>query len=140
LRRLILDTNVVVAGLLWDGPPRRLLDQAIAERVELYSSVILVEELTHTLAYEKFAQRIARYQTSVATLATQYAALATLVSPTQTPRVVADDPNDDHVLACAFAVAADLIVSGDRHLLDLGSYRDIPIVKAADAVRLIAQK
>jgi uncharacterized protein len=49
-----------------------------------------------------------------------------------------DDPDDDHVLACAVAGRADLIVSGDKHLLGLGGqYNNIPIVRAGEAVRII---
>lgn len=47
--RLVLDTNVVVAGLLWNGPPRHLLEAAIAGEVELFSSAVLLDELAHTL-------------------------------------------------------------------------------------------
>ena len=56
--RLVLDTNVVIAGLLWHGTPRRLLDRAIDDdTVELYSSPALIDELGNTLKYPKFAQR-----------------------------------------------------------------------------------
>ena len=49
--RLVLDTNAVIAGLLWKGPPRRLLEAAIAGEVELFSSAVLLDELAHTLGY-----------------------------------------------------------------------------------------
>lgn len=65
-----------------------------------------------------------------------YGELAVVVSPSaiaQTSR----DPDDDEVLACAIAADADLIVSGDGDLLTLGSFRGIPIVTAASAVRRI---
>jgi len=41
--------------------------------------------------------------------------------------VIAEDPDDDRVLECAVAGKADYIVSGDRHLLKLGSFEDIQI-------------
>ena len=51
-RRLVLDTNVVVSGLRWNGPSRRLLDSAIeAQALELYSTAMLLDELAHTLGY-----------------------------------------------------------------------------------------
>ncbi len=49
--RLVLDTNVVVAALLWNGPPRSLLDLAVDSGVEFFSSPVLIEELAHTLSY-----------------------------------------------------------------------------------------
>jgi predicted nucleic acid-binding protein len=53
---------------------------------------------------------------------------------------VADDSDDDEVLACALAAQADLIISGDRHLLTLKGYQSIPIVSAAEALRLLEQQ
>jgi predicted nucleic acid-binding protein len=65
----------------------------------------------------------------------QYSALVTLVSPTQVPRVIEHDVDDDQVIAAAVAAQADLIVSGDRkHLLPMGSHAGIPIVNAAEAL------
>ena len=49
--------------------------------------------------------------------------------------MITADADDDHVLACALVAKADLIVSGDRHLLQLQRYQEIPIVTAAEAVR-----
>ncbi|HNA04809.1 MAG TPA: putative toxin-antitoxin system toxin component, PIN family, partial [Rhodocyclaceae bacterium] len=81
--RLLLDTNVVVAGLLWNGAPRKLLDRAIDdESIELFSSPVPIDELTHTLGYAKFTKRIIQSRTSVTNLVTHYQALVRLVSPT----------------------------------------------------------
>ena len=44
------------------------------------------------------------------------------------------DPDDDHILACALCAKAQLIVSGDSHLLDLKAYQGIPIRTASVAV------
>jgi putative PIN family toxin of toxin-antitoxin system len=138
--RLVLDTNVVVAGLLWTGPPRRLLDRTIDSAHTLYSSPALVDELAHTLRYQKFVQRIGLSGSSALGLVAQYSALVTLLSPIQVPRVIEHDADDDQVIAVAVAAQADLIVSGDRkHLLPLGSHEGIPIVDAAQALRLIGE-
>jgi len=137
--RLVLDTNVVVAGLLWAGPPRRLLESAINEAVTLYSSLALIEELARTLGYAKLTRRMAQVGATPAALVAEYAALVTLVSPTQLPRVIEQDADDDHVLACALAGQAELIVSGDKHLHSLGGeYSVIAIVTPAQAVQLIS--
>jgi predicted nucleic acid-binding protein len=67
-----------------------------------------------------------------------YAGLTAHVTPAVVPKVVIDDPDDDQVLAAAAAAQAELIVSGDRHLLMLGSYQGVRIVSPADALRLLA--
>ena len=105
--RLVLDTNIVVAGLLWNGPPRRLLEAAIAGEVELFSSAVLLDELAHTLGYAKFAARIDSFGTSIAALVAQYTALVSLVAPASVPRVVANDADDDHVIAAAVSARAE---------------------------------
>ncbi len=136
--RLLLDTNVVVAGLLWNGAPRKLLDRAVDdESIELFSSPVLIDELAHTLGYAKFTKRIMQSRTSVSNLVTHYQALVRLVSPTDTPRIVPADVDDDHVVAAALAAKADLIVTGDGHLLVLSDYSGIIIATPAEALRMV---
>jgi len=133
--RLVLDTNIVVAGLLWNGPPRRLLEAAIAGEVELYSSPVLRDELAQTLGYAKFAGTLESFGTSIVALVAKYTALVSLVAPASVPRVVVNDADDDHVIAAAVAAGADLIVTGDRrHLLPIGSHLGIAIVTAREVV------
>lgn len=97
----------------------------------------MIDELGNVLGYPKFTQRIARYETTVEALVAQYRALLILVSPLHTPCVVARDPDDDEVLALAFAAQVDLIVSGDDHLLSLKTFCGIPLVTAAEAANRI---
>jgi len=73
-------------------------------------------------------------------LAGDYQELAHIVPPAQTRRIVLADPGDDKVLACAIAARAELIVSGDRHLLDLKTYQGIPIINAAEALARLSQR
>jgi len=51
---------------------------------------------------------------------------------------ISRDADDDQVLACALAAKADLIVSGDRDLLDLNEHQGVRIVTAVQALRIIA--
>ena len=97
--RLLLDTNVVVAGLFWNGPPRHLLNLAIDGSVALISSPALIDELAHTLNYPKLSQRIATHcATTPSALTVRHSALATLVTPSDVHRVISEDADDDQVL------------------------------------------
>lgn len=136
--RLVADTNVVVSGLLWLGHPGRLLEAAALGRVTLYTSLALLAELSTTLSRPKLVRPIARSGLTLEDLLGRYLNVAVVVEPTDVPRVVSDDPDDDQVLACALAARAELVVSGDKHLLELGGqYQGIPIVTPAQAVQLI---
>lgn len=138
--RAVLDTNVVVSGLLWKGSPRQVLDAARAAAITLYTSSVLLDELAEVFSREHLARVIANNQTTPAFLMQRYAMLAQVVSPAQTARVVAKDIDDDAVIACALAAQADLIVSGDAHLLNLKSCQGIAIVSPADALKRIPRR
>ncbi len=129
--RVVADTNVVVSGLLWKGPSRRLLDAARAGRIGLFTSPQLLAELEDVLVRRKFAARLAHAGVTARDLVLGYSALSTIVPPTAIPATVSADPDDDAMLACAVTAAADVIASGDRHLLDLKNFRTISIWKPA---------
>ena len=136
--RLVTDTNVVVSGLLWLGNRGRLLEAAAFGRVTLYTSPVLLAELTATLNTPKLARGIMRSGLTADDLLGRYLNVAIVVQPAAVPRIVPNDADDDHVFACALAASAELIVSGDKHLLDLGGqYQGIPIFTPAQAVQLI---
>lgn len=137
--RLVLDTNTVVSGLLWDNEPSRLIDEGLQGRVELFTSQALLLELGDVLPRRKLAQRVAASGLSVAQLVARYAVLAQSVLPADISRI-ATDPDDDQVLACALAARADLIVSGDADLLNLKAYQGMPIVTVAEALMQLARR
>ncbi len=136
--RLVLDTTGVASGLLWNGIPSALLDAAQIGKIELFASAHLLAELAGILARAKFTKALAAIGLPCEALVLGYAELATIVQPAPIPLTISADPSDDQVLACALAANADLIVSGDKHLLGLGGqYQSIPIVTPAQAFQLI---
>jgi putative PIN family toxin of toxin-antitoxin system len=137
--RVVLDTNTLVSGIISSGgPPRRLLDGARTQAFESYSSAILLAELLDVLSRDKFARRLEVAGLTPQGIVIDLRRLVSLVDPADLPRVIPADPDDDHVLACAIAARAELIVSGDRHLLDLGGdYRGIHIASPAEAVSIL---
>ena len=136
--RLVLDTNVALSGLLWQGTPGKLIDACQARQIELASSAPLLAELHAVIKRDKFALQLAARELSAQTIFDGYAAMVTIVTPAIIPPTIAEDPADDAVLACALSARADLIVSGDkRHLLTLAVWQGISIVSAREAVQRI---
>lgn len=107
---------------------------------ELCSSAVLMTELLDVLSREKFATRLSQAGLTPLGIVRELRRLAHMSAPENVPLVILNDPDDDHVLACAMAAQADLIVSGDKHLHSLGGqYQGIRIVSAAAAVQIISE-
>ncbi len=137
--RVVADTNIVVSGLLWRGNPRLVLEAARIGGIDLYTSVVLLEELEDVLARERFAIRLRAAGVRAHELVVGYGVLAKLVEPAEIEPVVHADPDDDAVIACAVSSRSEIVVSGDTHLLDLKRYKNISIVTASDLITKISE-
>ncbi len=136
----MLDTNIALSALPWRATPYRL-PEALRRHpeVQLFSSETLLTELTEVLARPHVRKPLATIGRTAASVLADYAAAVEIVMPTEVPRVITADPDDNHVLACALAARAEAIVSGDPHLLELQPHwrSGIAILTAAHAVKRI---
>lgn len=130
--RVVLDTNITISGLLWRGAPRQVIEAALSEQIELFSSADLLEELDDVLSRPKLAARLAQIGKMPSEIIDEYLALVIIISPTPLATAVSADPDDDVVLACALAAQAAAIVSGDDDLLTLRVFQTIPILTAPE--------
>ena len=125
---IVLDTNTIISGIFWKGAPRQVLDLARSGKFSLFTSPDLLAELADVLRRQKFSERLALADTSVEEIVFGYAALAKTIRPHKIQPVIAADPDDDKVLACAQTANAEVIVSGNSHLLDLNEFEGIKII------------
>lgn len=114
------------------------MDAADAGLIQLVSSEALMAELARVLRRDKFAARLRRSVLTAERVLDGYRSVVEVVTPTVIPPTVLVDPDDDAVLAAAVGGNAAVIVSGDRDLLDLRVFRQIPILRAGEALELIA--
>lgn len=126
--KVVLDTNVWVSAWLWRGLPGQLIALARNNRIVLCSSPALLEELKITLSYEKLQQKIHSLDLTVEELLMGTEELVALYSivPLDVPEL--RDSNDLIVLATAIAAEADAIITGDKDLLTLSAFENIPIM------------
>ena len=122
---VVVDTNRLVSGLGWSGPPSVILDSALAGELLLVSSPPLLDEPERVLAYPKLAAAFP----DPAGIAGRIRAVAAMVEPGFTLAVVADEP-DNRVLDAAVEARTDAVVTGDTGPLALGVYDGIPIISA----------
>jgi uncharacterized protein len=135
--RAVLDTNVLLAGLFWRGPPYALLEQVRSGELAFISSLELLAELAEVLARPKFDAIVNRSNSSREHMLMQVRMLAEVIDPPPLPQPVCRDPDDDAVLALAIAAQVDLIVSGDEDLLSLISFEGIAILNPAMALQRV---
>lgn len=129
--RLVLDANVWISGALWTGLPHRIVRLIEQNEAQAFASTPLFDEVREALGRPKFAARFDQLGSSPSEVMEALVGLVTLVAESRIEPVIRRDPDDDKVLACAVSADADLAISGDRHLLDLQSYRGIRIVTPA---------
>ncbi|MEJ2555136.1 MAG: putative toxin-antitoxin system toxin component, PIN family [Anaerolineae bacterium] len=131
--RIVVDTNLWISGLLWRGSPWRLLRLAEAGEVEICMATAMLVELAEVLTYERLRPRLERLGLSPAELIAYVVDVVSVFEVTEegSPLVIAD-PDDDVFLHCAVVSGAAYVISGDHHLLDLGTYSDIPILTVRD--------
>jgi putative PIN family toxin of toxin-antitoxin system len=131
--RIVLDTNVLVSAILFGGPPRDVLELAISGTIHCSLSVSILDELRDVLCRPKFGFSLEQSLRVIEELH----AVSDVVDPGDRVLVLASDPDDNMILECAISAKAAFIVSGDRHLLDLGQYEGIVIVRPAEYLRTI---
>lgn len=131
--RILLDTNILVSGLLSvEGAPAKLLQGWLDGSFELVSCQTQINELARVLAYPRIRDRITADQAK--DILDSMSVMAILAEP-EAPASLSPDPDDDVLLAAAIAARANLIVSGDRsHMLALREAEGIPIITAREAV------
>ena len=121
--RIVVDTNVVVSSL-WGGPPKKVMKACQAGKAKLILGPPILEEYFAVLSrFEVSDEDMDFFQALFADLNR-----VEIFSWTTHLRVIKEDPSDDKFLECALEGQANFIVSGDKHLLQLGSFRGISII------------
>ncbi len=135
MNRVTADSNVFISALRFGGKPLTLLKLAQDGYVDLALTDDILAEVLRVLAGPKFRWTPERLQES----ATFLRSITSHVFPTEALSVITADPTDDHILECAVAANSEVIVSGDKHLLGLGSFRGIEIVTVSEFLRPISR-
>jgi uncharacterized protein len=121
--KAVFDTNIFVSALaIPGGHAERAIDLVIDARTNLCISKEIIHEVLGVLA-----QKFSKGPEELARTAVFLSELAELVVPRKKLAVLDDEP-DNRILECAVTGHADIIVTGDRAMLDLGKYQEIRIL------------
>ncbi|MCH8839295.1 MAG: putative toxin-antitoxin system toxin component, PIN family [Planctomycetes bacterium] len=120
--RVVLDTNVLLAGIATHGLCEGLVMLAFRDHAVVLSEHILGEVARHYVG--KFKATAQQAEHVVAVLRSQ----GEMIEPVAVPAEACDDADDLPVLGTALAAKAECLVTGDQGLLKLASYEGIPIL------------
>ena len=130
--RVVLDTNVIVSALIFGGIPRGVLELVDAGQCDFFYSEPIQTEVRRVLS-EKFDWSEAALEAALPVLWS----MGQLVVPRIALDAVPADPDDNRILECAVEARAQVIVSGDRHLIALQRFRSIRIVSPRQFIEIV---
>lgn len=130
--KVVFDTNIFISAFVIPGGngEEAYLD-ALRRNVTLYSSVAILTETAQKLR-NKFGWKEDR----VVRLLKAIAKVATVLKTQPHIHLLSDEP-DNRIIECALEARADLIVTGDKHLLHLKRYQNISIIKLTDFLKMV---
>jgi len=139
--KVVLDANLFVsATIASQGKPAQVLDAWRANRFNLVIREDIIEEIREVLCRPHIRKRHQWTKEEIDCFLAGLGELATITPGELEVKAITDDPDDNMYLACAVEGEADYIVSGDRHLLRLGTYEGIQIVTPAQFLEILERE
>jgi len=134
MNRIVFDTNIYISALLFSGIPRKLLHMADVGVFQLIVSKQILAELRGVLRV-KFD-----YETEqLDIIENLLTSLSLVVEPQKRINRIIIDPPDNRILECAKEGNADYIISGDKHLLRLRTYKRIKIISPSEYMTILSE-
>jgi len=139
--RAVLDTNVIVSGVITNnGIPFEILRKWENGEFVLVVSKLILEEINKVLHYPKIKKKRHLTEKDIANVLKRLKKYSVKTPAKVKIKAIHEDPTDNHFLAAAIEAEAHCIVSGDRHLKALGSYREIAIISPRKFVEALNDK
>ena len=132
MRRVVLDTNVIVSSLLFGGTPGRLISLWKEKIIQPLITKEIILEYLRVLAYPEF--QLTENEIHFILYHEMLPFFKEIKIKSQTV-IIEKDPSDDKFLHCAKAGKASVIISGDKHLLNLKSFGSIRIMSPSQFLK-----
>lgn len=132
--RIVIDTNIYISAIFWNGKPRELIDLGRDGKVLIFTSVDIESEIA-----DKLRTKFKLKKDDVNRILLDFSAVTLPLRPNRKVSAVQDDPDDNKFIECAIEGRADYIVSGDAHLLNLKEFEGIKILRASEFLEIYNQ-
>ena len=139
--RVVLDTNVLISGILWDGKPADIIRKAENGEISIVISWFILEELEEVLKRPYFENKFGDMDNKVREISVKLIQISEGPITTDSDLdIIEEDVSDNKILECALEAEVDFLISGDDHLLGLSNYGDIKIIDARSFLEKINEK
>lgn len=139
--KVVLDANIFVSALINPhGKPAQILNYVFENKIRLFTSSSIIEELERVLSYSRLMKRHGLEKEELKEFISALLSIMSLVEERKTIEVIMDDPSDNKYLSCALNAKVDFIVSGNVHLLNLKEYEGIRITTPAQLLEIMERE
>jgi putative PIN family toxin of toxin-antitoxin system len=130
--KAVLDTNIFISAFaIPGGKAEEAYLNAVRGNFNLCSSVAILTETA-----QKLRDKFGWDEHKITRLLKTIAKIATIIKSQPRLHLLADEP-DNRILECALAANADLVVTGDKHLLSLKHFQNAEIVRLSDFLEIL---
>lgn len=129
--KIILDTNVLISGIFFKGPPSQILKLWREKRLELIVSEEIFEE--YTLVCKRLHAKYSNID--IDEIIDLVAMNAHFYQEAEINTPITLDPDDDKFIKCALAGDVKIIISGNKHLLDVNGYQGIEVISPSGFIK-----
>ncbi|MBU4141506.1 putative toxin-antitoxin system toxin component, PIN family [Patescibacteria group bacterium] len=128
--KVVFDTNIFISMFIWRNKELEFLYNLFSQNKIIVSvNPQIIQEITRVLSYPKFIIPLLKAGLTTEEIISAITNDCLIFSSSIKPlKIIKDDSSDDIILDCALASGADFIISGDKHLLKLKSFQNIPIL------------
>lgn len=128
--RIVVDTNVLISAVFFKGKPDVILDAWRTGKLEIILTKEIIEE------YSEVLERLSKKYHSIDTsgILSMFTTGCRMVEPEAIDKQICEDPDDDKFIAAAIGGDSGIVITGDKHLLDVNGYSGIEILGPAEYI------
>ncbi|MBC8387233.1 MAG: putative toxin-antitoxin system toxin component, PIN family [Actinobacteria bacterium] len=130
--KIVLDTNIYISAAVFGRLCEEVIQFCRFDKISVYISEDIIDEIENKLIV-KFSWK----ENQIRVFLENILEFCKIVEVEERIVFIKEDPDDDKILECAVSAKCEYIVSGDKHLINLKSYKNIKILKPADFLFLI---
>jgi uncharacterized protein len=139
--KVVLDSSILVSAFITPhGEVKKLLVEPFRSQYTLYLSEEILSKTARILLLKPALRRYTSYtDDEVRAYLSALLSEAVMVDDLPELKAVPDDPNDDIIIATAVKAEANYLITGDQHMLGLGSYQNTTILSARAFIEYVQQ-